>query len=296
MTAIFIGAVAFIVLVLILKGVRIVPQAQNHIVERFGKYAATLKPGLNLINPLFSRIADRIDIREQVLGLPKQSIITKDNATVLVDAVVFYKIMDPYKAAYGIEDLQNAIINLAITTLRSLMGKLTLDESFSSRDTINLELLKALDEATDSWGTKITRVEMKDVNPQEDLAIAMALQKKAEQEKRATILNAEAKKQAAMTEAEGLKQAQILQAEGRKEAAFRDAEARERLAQAESNAIKYVAETLAPSEGSPLTYLLGQEYIKSLTKLGDSPNSKFLVMPADILETIGNVFKDKLGK
>jgi len=181
-----------------------------------------------------------------------------------------------------------------MTTLRSLMGRLTLDESFSSREKINHELLIILDEATEAWGTKITRVELKDVSPQEQLAQAMALQKKAEQEKRATILNAEAKREAAMTEAEGFKRAQILQAEGRKEAAFRDSEARERLAQAEGNAIRSVSETLKETSGDPVIYLLGQEYIKSLVKLGDSANAKFVVMPADIMDTVKNLFVSKI--
>ena len=294
LSMIIVGAIAFLVIILIFKGVKVVPQAENHIVERFGKFLKVLKPGLNLINPIFSRLAHRIDIREQVLDLPKQGIITADNATVLVDGVVFYKVMDPYKASYGIQNLNYAMTNLAITTLRSLMGRLTLDESFSSREKINMELLKILDEATDAWGTKITRVELKDVSPQEDLAQAMALQKKAEQEKRATILNAEAKREAQMTEAEGFKKAQILQAEGRKESAFRDAEARERLAEAEGNALKSVAEALLSVKGDPVVYLLGQEYIKGLTKLGDSHNSKLVILPADIMNTVRNIFKDKL--
>lgn len=312
----FVLGIGFVVIVLIFKGVRVVPQAENHLVEVFGKFSKILKPGLNIINPLFAKVAFRVDIREQVLDLPKQGIITNDNATVLVDAVVFYKVMDPYKSCYGIQDLSYAMTNLAITTLRSLMGKLTLDESFSSREKINMELLTVLDEATDSWGAKITRVELKDVSPQEDLAQAMALQKKAEQEKRATILNAEAKKEAAMTEAEGMKRAtilnaearkeaamteaegqkraQILEAEGKKEAAFREAEARERLAEAEANAVKFVTDTLKETNGNPMTYLLGQEYIKGLVKLGGSPNSKFVVLPADVLDTVGSIFKDKL--
>ncbi|MGL4368562.1 MAG: SPFH domain-containing protein [Spirochaetota bacterium] len=289
MSIFVVGAVALAVLFLIVKGVRIVPQAENHVVERFGKFAAVLKPGLNLINPVFSRVASKIDIREQVLDLPKQGIITADNATVLVDGVVFYKVMDPYKASYGIQNLDIAISNLGVTTLRSLMGKLTLDESFSSREKINQELLLILDEATDAWGTKITRVELKDVSPLEDLAQAMALQKKAEQEKRATILTAEASREAQMVEAEGKKRAQILEAEGRKEAAFRDAEARERLAAAEATALKTVADAMA-TKGDPTLYLLGQEYIKGLTKLGSSANSKFIVLPADIMSNIKGIF------
>ncbi len=282
----FVISIGVVVIFLILKGVRMVPQAENWVIETFGKYSKTLKAGLNLINPLFSRVAYRVDMRERVLDLPAQGIITADNATVTVDGVVFYKVMDPYKACYGIENLQFAIANLGITTLRSIMGRMTLDEAFSSREKINAELLTILDEATDSWGTKVTRVEIKDIKPPVELARAMALQKQAEQEKRARILEAEAKKESAEREAEGYKRAKILEAEARKEAAERDAEARERLAQAEANAIRVVAQSLLETKGDPVVYLLGQEYIKSLLKLGESANTKFFVLPPDIIQTV----------
>ncbi len=284
-------AVGVFVVILIFKGVRIVPQAENWIVERFGKFANTLNPGLNLINPVFSRIAAKLDIRESVMDLPAQGIITEDNAAVKVDGVVFYKILDPYKAYYGIQDLQWAISNLALTTLRSIMGKMTLDHSLSSREKINTELLVTLDEATDAWGVKITRVEIKDIQPPEDLLHAMGLQMKAERERRATVLEAEAQKEAQEKKAEGFKRAQILEAEARKESAERDAEARERLAQAEANAIKNVAESLKSSGGDPLIYLLGQEYVKGITKLGESQNSKFILLPADVLAQIKQIFR-----
>lgn len=286
-------ALVIAVLILVFKGVRMVPQAENWIVESFGKYSKTLTAGLNLINPVFSRVANKIDIREKVLDLPKQVTITADNATVTVDGVVFYKIMDPYKSCYGIEDLNYAIANLGVTSLRSIMGKMTLDESFSSRDKINAELLEILDQATEAWGTKITRVEIKDIQPPADLATAMLMQKKAEQEKRARILEAEAKKEAQEREAEGYKLAQILEAQARKESANLDAEARERLAQAEATAIKMVTETLKGA-GDPVTYLLGQEYIKSLARLGESPNAKIVVFPADMLDGIKNLFGKKI--
>jgi regulator of protease activity HflC (stomatin/prohibitin superfamily) len=289
----FVLAVAVLVVILIYKGVRIVPQAENWLVERFGKFAVTLKPGLNLINPVFSRVSSKIDVREQVLDLPPQGIITEDNAAVKVDGVVFYKILDPYKAFYGIENLEFAISNLALTTLRSIMGRMTLDNSLSSRDKINAELLKILDEATDSWGTKITRVEIKDIVPPPDLQQAMTLQMKAERERRATVLEAEAQKEAQEKKAEGFKRAQILEAEARKESALRDAEARERLAQAEANAISSVAGALKSSGGDPLLYLLGQEYVKGLAKLGDSQNAKLVVLPADFIDSIKNLFKVK---
>ncbi|HPB84031.1 MAG TPA: stomatin-like protein [Spirochaetota bacterium] len=284
-------AIAVIVVLLVVKGIKIVPQAENWIIERFGKYAVTLNPGLNLINPIFSRVSHKVDIRETVLDMPKQGTITSDNASIEVDGIVYYKIMDPYKSYYGIHNLRYAIQNLAQTTLRSIMGKMTLDESLSSREKINAELLEILDEATDSWGTKITRVEIRDIEPPVDIVSAMTLQMKAEREKRARILEAEAKKEAAEREAEGMKRAQILQAEARKESADRDAEARERLARAEALAITSVADSLKNTGGDPLVYLLGQEYVRGMIKLGESPNGKIVVLPADLMESVKTIFK-----
>ncbi|MBP7585326.1 MAG: SPFH/Band 7/PHB domain protein [Spirochaetes bacterium] len=284
-------ALALLAFLLIFKGVRIVPQAENWIVERFGKYSGTLNAGLNLINPIISSIAQKVDIRETVLDMPKQGTITSDNASIEVDGIVYYKIMDPYKSFYGIDNLRYAIQNLAQTSLRSIMGKMTLDDSLSSREKINAELLKILDEATDAWGTKITRVEIKDIAPPEDITNAMTLQMKAEREKRARILEAEAKRESAEVEAQGIKRAQILQAEARKEAAERDAEARERLARAEANALASVTEALKGSNSDPVVYLLGQEYVKGLTKLGDSQNGKVVVLPADLIESVKSIFK-----
>ena len=289
--AIVLVAVGLIALFLIFNGIRIVPQAENWIVERFGKFTGILKPGLNLINPLFSRIPIKFDIREQLIDMPRQSIITSDNATVDVNGVLFFKVMDPYKAFYGIENVKFAISNLSKTSIRSIMGRMALDETLSNREKINRELLAILDEATDAWGTKITRVEIQDITPPQDIADAMARQMKAERQRRATVLEAQADREAAIERAEGYKQAQILEAEARKEAANRDSEARERLSQAEANAINVVAVALKSTGGDPLTYLLGQEYVKGLTKLGESANSKFVVLPADIMNTLGNIFK-----
>ena len=289
----FVLAVAVLALFLIAKGVRIVPQAENWLVERFGKYATTLFPGLNLINPVFSRVAQKIDIREQVLDLPPQGIITEDNAAVKVDGVVFYKILDPYKSYYGIENVQWAMSNLALTSLRSIMGKMTLDQSLSSRDKINMELLHILDEATDSWGAKITRVEIKDIVPPEELQRAMSLQMKAERERRATVLEAEAQKEAQEKKAEGFKRAQILEAEARKEAAERDAEARERLAIAEANAINSVAGALKSTGGDPLIYLLGQKYVEGLMNISTSQGSKVVLLPSDFMNTVRDLFLKK---
>jgi len=293
MEKVLIVALAFFAIVIFFKCVRVVPQAENWVVERLGKYVATLNPGLNLINPLLSKISKKVDIRERVLDMPRQGIITSDNAILEVDGVVYFKVMDPYKSFYGIQDLEWAIMNLAQTTLRSIMGKMTLDESLSLREKINKELLVVLDDATDSWGTKITRVELKDIAPPAELAKAMALQLKAERERRARVLEAEAKKEAAEKEAQGVKLAQILEAEARKEAAMRDAEARERLAEAEANAVRMVSESLKSTGGDPLVYLIGQEYVKGLTKISESQNAKFIMIPPDILETVKGIFGKK---
>ncbi|HOF34032.1 MAG TPA: stomatin-like protein [Spirochaetota bacterium] len=293
MEKILIVALAFFAIVIFFKCVRVVPQAENWVVERLGKYVATLNPGLNLINPLLSKISKKVDIRERVLDMPRQGIITSDNAILEVDGVVYFKVMDPYKSFYGIQNLEWAIMNLAQTTLRSIMGKMTLDESLSLREKINKELLVVLDDATDSWGTKITRVELKDIAPPAELAKAMALQLKAERERRARVLEAEAKKEAAEKEAQGVKLAQILEAEARKESAMRDAEARERLAEAEANAVRMVSESLKSTGGDPLVYLIGQEYVKGLTKISESQNAKFIMIPPDILETVKGIFGKK---
>jgi len=250
--------------IIILTGVKIVPQGYNYVVERFGRFSKVLMPGLSFILPIFDSVAYKINVREQVLDLPKQTIITKDNATVEVDAVVFYKVVDPKKAAYGISNLNKGIEQLTMTNLRSIMGKLTLDESLSSRTQINEELSKELDMATDEWGTKITRVEIKDIAPPEDIQKAMTLQMKAEREKRAT----------------------ILQAEAVKESAQREAEARERLAQADANSIKFVSDAISSGGIAPMMYFISKEYIKAMSEIAKSENTTVIVIPADIQETV----------
>lgn len=286
-------AISLFILILLAKGVRIVPQAQNWIVERFGKYVNTLSAGLNLINPIFSRVVTKIDIREQVLDLPRQAIITSDNAAVDVNGVVFFKIMDPYKAYYGIENLAFAISNIAKTTLRSIMGQMSLDETLSNRQKINAELLVILDEATDAWGTKITRVEIQDILPPKDIEQAMAQQMKAERQRRATVLEAEAERESAIKRAEGHKRSEILQAEAQKESAELEAEARERLALAEANALKVVSEALRESGSDPSSYLLGQQYVQSLLEMSKSSNGKIIMLPPDVMETVKGLFGKK---
>ncbi len=287
-------ALAVIAAVLISKGVRIVPQAENWLVERFGKYSGTLEPGLNLINPIFSRIpiGGKIDIRECLIDLNRQTIITADNANVHVDGLVYYKIMDTYKAYYGVSNFHLAIESLAATSLRAIMGKMTLDATLSNRDVINAELLVLLDEATDSWGTKITRVEIQDIAPPEDIQRAMSEQMKAERSKRAQIITAEGERQAAIEKAEGEKRAAILKAEGVKESAQLEAEARERLAQAEAVALTVVSESLKGS-GDPISYLIGKEYVDKMGEMAKSPNSKFIVLPSDLLKSIEGLIGKK---
>lgn len=287
-------ALVVVVTIVVLKGVRIVPQAENWIVERFGKYNTTLNAGLNLINPFFSRVVKKVDIRERMIDMPSQPIITSDNATVNVNGVVFFKIMDTYKSYYGVANLEYGIAALAQTSLRAIMGKMQLDESLSKRDKINGELLTILDEATDPWGTKITRVEIQDIDPPDDIKEAMAQQMKAERHKRASILEAEGARQSAIEKAEGEKRSAILEAEGEKEAAELEAQARERLAKAEGEAIKSVAEALNSTNGDPMMYLLGQEYIKKMADLAASPNSKFLMLPSDLQKSIKGLFEKSI--
>ncbi|MFN4245378.1 MAG: SPFH domain-containing protein [Brevinematia bacterium] len=259
------------IVILVALGLKTVPQGFNYVVERFGRFHRVLQPGLNLIVPIFDQIAYKINVREQVLDLPKQTIITKDNATVEVDAVVFYKVIDPKKAAYGVTNLNRAIEQLTMTNLRSIMGKLTLDESLSSRSQINEELGRELDLATDEWGTKITRVEIKDISPPSDIQNAMTLQMKAEREKRAT----------------------ILQAEALKESAQREAEARERLAQADANAIRFVTQAIAEGGMASMMYFIAKEYVNAIKEMAKSGNTTILFIPTDIQEAVKRILGAK---
>jgi regulator of protease activity HflC (stomatin/prohibitin superfamily) len=282
----FVIAVAILAIILVFMGVKSVPQGMEYTVERFGRYTETLTPGLNFIVPIVDRIGHRISMMETVLDVPSQEIITKDNAMVRVDGVVFYQVLDAAKAAYEVNNLEFATLNLTMTNVRTVMGSMDLDELLSKRDEINARLLGVVDEATTPWGVKVTRIEIKDIAPPKDLVDSMARQMKAERDKRASILTAEGQRQAEILRAEGEKQAAILEAEGRKEAAFRDAEARERLAQAEARATLMVSEAISKGNVQAINYFVAQKYVEAITQLAAAPNQKVLLMP---LETSGLV-------
>jgi len=266
-----------------------VPQGEEFTVERFGRYTKTLVPGLNLIVPFVDRVRARMNMREQVLDVQSQEVITKDNAMVTADGVVFFQIIDAAKAAYEVNDLERAILNLTMTNIRTVMGSMDLDMVLSERDSINANLLRVVDEATNPWGVKVTRIEIKDIAPPLDLVEAMARQMKAEREKRANILDAEGERQADILRAEGRKQSAILESEGRKEAAFRDAEAREREAEAEGKATAMVSEAISKGNVQALNYFVAQKYVQALGQFADSPNQKTFFLPMEATGILGAV-------
>ncbi|KAB2931070.1 MAG: SPFH/Band 7/PHB domain protein [Candidatus Contendobacter sp.] len=287
--ATFVVGLAVFAIILIFLGVKSVPQGMEYTVERFGRYTETLTPGLNFIVPVIDRIGRKINMMETVLDVPSQEIITKDNAIVRVDGVVFYQVLDAAKAAYEVNQLEFAILQLTMTNLRTVMGSMDLDELLSKRDEINTRLLVVVDEATTPWGMKVIRIEIKDIAPPKDLVDSMARQMKAERDKRASILTAEGERQASILAAEGQKQAAILEAEGRKESASRDAEARERLAQAEARATLMLSEAIGKGNVQAINYFVAQKYVEAIAKLAAAPNQKVLLMPLDTSGLVGTL-------
>ena len=299
---IFLAVLAVAVVVTLYFGVKTVPQGMQWTVERFGRYQTTLTPGLNLIVPFIDLIGRKINVQESVLEIPSQPVITKDNASVIVDGVVFFQILDAARAAYQVQNLELAIINITMTNIRTAIGALDLDETLSKRDEINHRLLQVLDAATHPWGTKITRVELKDIRPPEDVVASMAKQLTAEREKRAAVLQAEGIKQSEILKAEGEKQSQILAAEGRLAAANKDAEARERLAEAEAAATKAVSQAVEGGNIQALNYFIAQKYVEAMSQIGQSSNSKLVLMPLETSSLVGTIAgiaeiaKDSLGQ
>ena len=286
---IFVGVLLLFVVITVLKGVRAVPQEYEWTVERFGRYTHTLTPGLGFIIPWIDGIGRKINVMEQVLDVPSQDVITKDNAVVKVDGVVFFQVLDSAKAAYEVATLEIAILNLVMTNIRTSIGSLDLDESLSKRDEINTKVLMAVDQATHPWGIKVNRIELKDIQPPRDLIESMARQMKAEREKRANILEAEGHRASEILRAEGEKQAAVLEAEGRREAAFRDAEARERLAEAEAKATTMVSDAIAKGDVQAINYFVAQKYVEALKEFAASPNQKLLMLPMETTGILGSL-------
>ena len=287
--SVFVLVLVVLVILLVLMGVKSVPQGREYTVERFGRYIGTLRPGLNLIVPLIDRIGRKLSMMETVLDVPTQEVITKDNAMVSVDGVVFYQVLDAAKAAYEVTNLENAILNLTMTNIRTVMGSMDLDELLSQRDKINVQLLHVVDDATSTWGVKVTRIEIKDIAPPRDLVESMGRQMKAERDKRAAILEAEGLRQAAILKAEGDKQSQILSAEGKREAAYRAAEARERSAEAEAKATEVVSQAIAKGDIQAINYFLGTRYVEALQQIAAAPNQKVILMPLEASNVIGAI-------
>jgi len=286
---VFVIVLVVVAISIVFLGVKAVQQGFVYTIERFGRYTRTLQPGLHLIVPIVDRVGARMNMMEQVLDVPTQEVITKDNAMVAVDGVVFFQVMDAAKAAYEVSQLEIATLNLTMTNIRTVMGSMDLDELLSKRDEINARLLDVVDRATSPWGIKVTRIEIKDIAPPRDLVDAMARQMKAERDKRALILEAEGERAAEILKAEGEKQAIILDAEGRRESAFRDAEARERQAEAEAKATQLVSDAISQGDVQAVNYFVAQKYIDALSTIGAAKNQKVLFLPMEATSLIGSI-------
>ncbi|CAN5394146.1 SPFH domain-containing protein [soil metagenome] len=278
-----------LVLFYLMTSIKIVRQGYQYTIEHFGRFTSVAAPGFNFYPAFFYRVGRRVNMMEQVLDIPGQEIITKDNAMVAVDGIVFFQVLDPAKAAYEVSDLYVAIMQLTTTNLRTVMGSMDLDELLSKRDEINARLLSVVDHATNPWGVKITRVEIKDIRPPVDIVNAMARQMKAEREKRANILEAEGSRASEILRAEGQKQSKILEAEGRREAAYRDSEARERAAEAEAKATRVVSEAIEGGSGQAINYFIAQKYVEAIGKFATSPNAKTILFPVEATQLIGTL-------
>jgi regulator of protease activity HflC (stomatin/prohibitin superfamily) len=282
-------AIVIVVILFLFAGIKTVPQGYQWTVERFGRYVRTLSPGLSLIVPFIDRIGHKVNVMEQMLDVPSQEVITKDNAKVTVDGVMFFQVLDSARASYEITRLDQSLMNLAMTNIRTVMGSMDLDALLSNRDQINDSLLRVVDHAASPWGVKVNRIEIKDIAPPHDLIAAMGRQMKAEREKRAVILEAEGQRQSEILRAEGEKQSQILEAEGRKEAAFRDAEARERQAQAEAKATDMLSAAISGGNALSVNYFVAEKYLKALEALAKSPNQKTLILPVEATQILGSL-------
>lgn len=286
---VFVFIFAVFALIFLFSVVKIVPQGQEFTVERFGRYTKTLTPGIHILTPFVERVGRKMNMMEQVLDVPTQEVITKDNAMVKVDGIVFIQVIDAAKAAYRVENLSYAISQLCMTNLRTVVGSMELDEVLSQRDSINTLLLHVIDGATEPWGIKVARIEIKDLTPPVDITNAMARQMKAERERRAVITEADGEKQAAIARAEGAKQSAILQAEGRREAAFRDAEAREREAQAEARATEMVSNAIAAGDVNAINYFVAQKYVEAFAELARSPQQRTVIVPTEMSALVGTL-------
>ena len=289
MTGFVILALLVFVIIFVSKMVRMVPQGYEWTVERFGQYTHTMSPGLHFLFPIVQGVGRKVNMMEQVLDIPSQDVITKDNAVVKVDGVVFFQVLDAAKAAYEVSNLEQATIALVMTNIRTAIGSMDLDESLSKRDEINAKLLTVVDQATHPWGIKVNRIELKDIQPPRDLVDSMARQMKAEREKRANILEAEGLRQSEILRAEGEKQSAILAAEGKREAAYREAEARERLAEAEAKATSMVSQAIAQGDVQAINYFVAQKYVEALKDFAHSPNQKLMILPTDVTGVMGSI-------